>query len=257
MRRLLPLLAAALMALGCTFGTLTPTATPTEAPTQAPVFIDARGTATIPAQAAASATPAPTVAVRPNCVIRTDWFLYAVYPGETLSRIAARAGTTANALAAANCLANPDRIYAGQLVRVPVVLPPVLTATRPPMNITLTSPPPVLPPALVVNPTALSVTPNIGFNNNTYTVQTGAAVTLTWNAAFPAQTMRVDFYLIAPATGVAALIGTDVNVGDGSAQALWIVTPNVQGTIRAVASFSGGSAPFASSDYYVVTDAVT
>ncbi len=43
---------------------------------------------------------------------------YAVRPGDTLSGIAARFGTTAAALAAQNGLANPELIYVGQVLRL-------------------------------------------------------------------------------------------------------------------------------------------
>ncbi|MFE6689651.1 LysM peptidoglycan-binding domain-containing protein [Streptomyces sp. NPDC057743] len=38
--------------------------------------------------------------------------------GDTLSGIAARYGTTVAKLAAANRIANPDRIYAGQTLKI-------------------------------------------------------------------------------------------------------------------------------------------
>lgn len=42
-----------------------------------------------------------------------------VQPGQTLSQVAAELGTTVAALAAANGLANPNRVLAGELLRVP------------------------------------------------------------------------------------------------------------------------------------------
>ncbi|WP_229686544.1 LysM peptidoglycan-binding domain-containing protein [Longimycelium tulufanense] len=44
---------------------------------------------------------------------------YTVAPGDTLSGIAARYGTTYQALAAANGIANPDLIYPGQILTIP------------------------------------------------------------------------------------------------------------------------------------------
>ncbi len=347
---MLPLLAFTLLVISCTLGTPPPTATPTTEPTQAPVFIDARTvTATTPTQPAA--TTAPTAVLRPNCTIRTDWFLYTVYPGETLGRIATRSGTTAAVLANANCLANANLIYAGQLLRVPVLLPiitptvpgnqnagvvvpspyvriyngqyevlpdtnialvwqitPVRTFTRVDFYLTPTgtgSTPSligsdtymadgisinffvprgllgyvhaiayygsgivggtaqqtliyagaVVSPPVIVGGTALDVAPNLGLNNNTYVVQTGQTVTITWAATFPSETLRVEFYLIPPGQTSGALLGTDDNLGDG-AQTAWTVTAGVQGTLRALAIFSGGFDPAVSSEYYVVTEAV-
>ena len=45
---------------------------------------------------------------------------YTVVPGDTLSRIAARFNTTYQALAQLNGIANPNLIYPGMLLRVPV-----------------------------------------------------------------------------------------------------------------------------------------
>lgn len=60
------------------------------------------------------------------CAPRTDWSIYRVTFGDTLFRIAVRHHTTTAALAAANCLANINVIYVGQLLRVP---PDAVTAT--------------------------------------------------------------------------------------------------------------------------------
>jgi LysM repeat protein len=44
---------------------------------------------------------------------------YTIQPGDTLSEIAARAGTTVDALAKANNIANPNMIFAGQNLTIP------------------------------------------------------------------------------------------------------------------------------------------
>ena len=44
---------------------------------------------------------------------------YTVVRGDTLGRIAARFGTTFQAIAAANSISNPNLIYAGQVLRIP------------------------------------------------------------------------------------------------------------------------------------------
>lgn len=57
-------------------------------------------------------TPAPTPPP-------TDYITYVVQPGDTLSEIAERYGSTYQTLAALNGISNPDLIYAGQTIRIP------------------------------------------------------------------------------------------------------------------------------------------
>lgn len=72
-------------------------------------------TATTTRAVAGAVLPPTTV----NCTVRTDWLAYSVAAGDTLFRIAQRGGTTVNALVAANCLSDPSRIEAGQILYVP------------------------------------------------------------------------------------------------------------------------------------------
>ncbi|NUT48940.1 MAG: LysM peptidoglycan-binding domain-containing protein [Saccharothrix sp.] len=60
--------------------------------------------------------PAPTPAPQPA---PSGWVSYVIQPGDTLSGIAARTGTTVAELAARNCVGNPDLIYAGNTLSVP------------------------------------------------------------------------------------------------------------------------------------------
>ncbi len=67
-----------------------------------------------------------------QCSVRTDWPTYIVQQGDTLAKIAVRYGTNYTTLMAANCIANPNVIYAGQQLRVPptpgtVITPPPVT----------------------------------------------------------------------------------------------------------------------------------
>jgi LysM repeat protein len=64
----------------------------------------------------AAAALGATAAAAPTVVAATS---YVVRPGDTLSAIAARHGTTVSALAAANRISDPDRIRIGQLLRIP------------------------------------------------------------------------------------------------------------------------------------------
>lgn len=49
----------------------------------------------------------------------TDYVTYVIQPGDTLSEIALRFGTTVEALASFNHLSDPNVIYAGQTLRIP------------------------------------------------------------------------------------------------------------------------------------------
>ncbi len=85
-------------------------------------------------------TSTPISTVVSTCTVRTDWPLYVVVAGDTLGSIALRSGTTANALATANCLSNPNNIQVGQQLRVPVIpipptVPPTIIAANPQMMI--------------------------------------------------------------------------------------------------------------------------
>jgi LysM repeat protein len=85
----------------------TPTASPT--PTAAPTATPPQPTAS----PTAIPTPTPTAAQTPPP--RT----YVVVQGDTLGAIAARFGTTANAIAAANRISNPNEINPGQVLVIP------------------------------------------------------------------------------------------------------------------------------------------
>ncbi len=63
---------------------------------------------------------------------RADPTTYIVQHGDTLYRIAAQYGTSVNAISAANGIANPNRIYVGQSLRIPdSATAPARTAPQP------------------------------------------------------------------------------------------------------------------------------
>jgi LysM repeat protein len=53
------------------------------------------------------------------CTPRSDWPTIVVQPGDALSTIAERTGSTVEALVSANCLSDANAVVAGQLLRVP------------------------------------------------------------------------------------------------------------------------------------------
>ncbi|NPV09402.1 MAG: DUF5107 domain-containing protein [Anaerolineae bacterium] len=70
-----------------------------------------------------SATPSPTATAEPPPPVPTpteeSWPRYVVVRGDTLSEIAARFGTSVDAIARANGLADPDRLSIGQELIIP------------------------------------------------------------------------------------------------------------------------------------------
>jgi LysM repeat protein len=86
---------------------------PTETPTEEPTPIPSSTPTTAPATAAAT-TPAPTALPSAATPLPTGQTTHVVQRGENLFRIALRYGTTVQAIASANGIANPARIYVGQ-----------------------------------------------------------------------------------------------------------------------------------------------
>lgn len=79
-------------------------------------------TSTQHASSSNSDAEAPTAESSSACPARADWFTYEVVSGDALGAIAARSGTSVEALSSANCLTNADNIWVGQVLRVPVRL---------------------------------------------------------------------------------------------------------------------------------------
>ena len=51
------------------------------------------------------------------------YIIYVVQPGDTLYDLARRFGTTVDAIVAANDIQDPNLIYVGQMLRIPVTFP--------------------------------------------------------------------------------------------------------------------------------------
>lgn len=79
------------------------------------VFYGDPGDWDLQARAGGTVDPAPRPDPAPQPTMT-----YRVRPGDTLSGIAGRYGTTAAVLAQLNGIANPNLIYAGQVIRIPV-----------------------------------------------------------------------------------------------------------------------------------------
>ncbi len=73
------------------------------------------GSVVVPAPGAASGS----VSSSGQCIVPNGWVAYTVQPGDTLAAIAANYNLTAQQLASANCLQNPDLIYEGEIIAVP------------------------------------------------------------------------------------------------------------------------------------------
>jgi LysM repeat protein len=205
----------------------------------------------------------------PTCTPNYSWtYTYVIKPGDTLSRIAQAAGVSLQTLASANCIANPNLIYPGQVIKVPcpIYLPPPPPCCQPyppphyPPPVYPTYPPPVyptpVPPTAAPQPpviigSALSISPYDSVNNNTFMLPPDGLITISWPSSFPTATDRVVFELIPPGMGSGSAIGIDANLGDG-ASIVWTAVSGTQGTLRAVAHFTGGYAPQISDFYYVI-----
>lgn len=125
--------------LGCSLTTeVTRPSLPT--PTQSSILTATAQLTATPTQfstATPTARPTNTPSSVANCTPRTDWAIYVVVSGDTLSTIAQRAGSSVANLTTANCLTNADSIYVGQQLRVPR-LPAAPTPTPAPTSMDTT-----------------------------------------------------------------------------------------------------------------------
>ena len=94
---------------------LVSTPTPAPPPPPAPTPPPPAPTPPPPAPTPTPAPPAPTPAPTPGSPTGST---YVVAPGDFLSRIARRNGTTVDRLVQLNGIANPDRIYVGQILKL-------------------------------------------------------------------------------------------------------------------------------------------
>ena len=83
-------------------------------PAYAPTYPAAQGQS----QPTVNGAPVGVVA-NGQCIVPNGWVPYTIQEGDTLAIIAGNYNLTVDQLAAANCLTNPDLIYAGQVIAVP------------------------------------------------------------------------------------------------------------------------------------------
>ena len=98
---------------------------PTQATSETPAASPVPTLVPLPTRAPQAAT-AP-----PSCTPRTDWPEYTVQSGDTLYSIAQRSDSTQAIIQAANCLADPNKIFEGQSLRVPKQPAPRESAATP------------------------------------------------------------------------------------------------------------------------------
>lgn len=158
-----------------------------------------------------TATPLPTTTFTPvptviNCTPYTAWPAYKVVAGDTLGVIATLTNTTTAALVTANCLTNPDAIYVGQVLYVPVLPPTALPKPTATSTATVNPNMPVFQQALTANQhwiraDGLAVT---------YYSSVRVTVGVVTNATL------VNFYVNDPGSGSAIYIGQDADPWDGA-----------------------------------------
>jgi LysM repeat protein len=78
--------------------------------------------------------------------------IYVVKPGDTLSKIAKKYGTTTAVLARMNGIKNPNKIYVGQKLKVPCAVPQPLPVVVPPADPPVVIVDPAKPPVVIVDP---------------------------------------------------------------------------------------------------------
>ncbi|GMQ77962.1 MAG: hypothetical protein BMS9Abin02_0454 [Anaerolineae bacterium] len=122
---------------------------------------DSSTSAPPPSEVPPTATPSPPVDPPPSTATT-----YTIQRGDTLLRIAAIHGVSLQALIQANNLANPNLIFAGQVLSIPGVQPPAPQPPGPPPESTPAPPPtpvPSPPP-----PSSANLLPNPSFEAGYY-----------------------------------------------------------------------------------------
>ncbi len=164
-----------------------------------------------------------------SCTPRTDWTTaYTVSAGDTLSRIAQRTGTTADALAQGNCLADANSIFSGQQLRVPRA--PTVPSNTPVS--TPTNPPPVIDPVAVGG---VAPSESISGDAGNILLLRDSLVTVRWVEP-PTNITRAEFFVFPTGwtfdhAGAGTIeIGEDNNGADGWSSG-WRVPSDLRGEL--------------------------
>jgi LysM repeat protein len=97
-----------------------PTSTPR--PSSTPVPTSSQGP-TVPLAPTTASTPTPSAEPQPTATPTREIHTHVVQKGENLLRIAERYGVTMQSIVELNDLANPDLIYIGQILVIPLPAP--------------------------------------------------------------------------------------------------------------------------------------
>ncbi|MEQ8671943.1 MAG: LysM domain-containing protein [Aggregatilineales bacterium] len=151
-----------------------------------------------------------------TCVIRTDWQLYTIASGDTLSSIARRVNSTVSQLAAANCINDPSRISVGQSLRVP---------SQP----------------VSQNQQVGTVVPSriLIINSGVRAIPANQTISLSWQGASLTGLSSVEFLYYPSGSSNGVSLGVDSYLTDGAAIS-WYVPLNVYGRIVARAQINTG-----------------
>ena len=105
---------ALLFTSACNLGkhVISPTETPPPVPTTTPIPT-ANTTVNAPLN-----TPT-IISTATTCATPVGWFAYTIQRGDVLLNIAQQSGTTVDELVTMNCIANPNRVRAGDVIYVP------------------------------------------------------------------------------------------------------------------------------------------
>ncbi|MGQ9908438.1 MAG: LysM peptidoglycan-binding domain-containing protein [Candidatus Flexifilum sp.] len=84
-----------------------------------PTFVFDRSTVTLTAPVPLTPVTGPIEGINPACPPPPGWIPYAVQAGDSLGLLAMQTNSSIGELVTANCLADPDQIYSGQVLFLP------------------------------------------------------------------------------------------------------------------------------------------